>query len=311
LIPRPLEIKLLKTLRELSGPRRILLAVSGGMDSMALLYVLKSLRDKVDHQFVVAHIHHGGRNTHRDKAYKLVKQESTKAGFEFVSNIPHLREAARLPSLKSEAALRKFRLENLKIIKQLKNCDLIVFAHHKEDLLETRLIRLIRGTGPQGLAAMSEKNGAVLRPFLSFSKEDLQNYLKRAGGKFTEDPTNESSQYLRNWLRNEWLPALEAVRPGANKALASSLEAVVESLDTTPLVECLEDRKIIRSDFIALRDSDKRRVLGNYLKQQGFKDYGRSHINELVKRLDVEQKVLTFRLLKRMWLANARHIWCE
>jgi hypothetical protein len=60
-----------------------------------------------------------------------------------------------------------------------------------------------------------------------------------------------------------------------------------------------------------LTPSDKRRVLGAYLDQSGLRDYGLSHINELIKRLDVEQKVLTFRLLKKIWLANAKHIWCE
>jgi tRNA(Ile)-lysidine synthase len=304
---RPLEVKALEFFRAL-GAKRFLVAVSGGVDSMALAHVCANLKDKIPGEFVIAHIHHGaGANAaYRDRARKFVADFCAEKGLVFVTN------PGGAAASGSESDLRKFRLAELKKLKIENRCDYVVFAHHADDLLETRLIRLVRGTGPQGLASMREINGAVLRPFLSFPKVKVELYLELLEESYLEDPSNRSVEYLRNWIRAEWLPALEAKRPGSTRKMAQSLVNLVEALDSVPApVNCIENFKIVRQKFLVLTPSDKRRVLGAYLDQSGFKDYGLSHINELIKRLDVEQKDLTFRLLKKIWLANAKHIWCE
>jgi len=307
MIPRPLELHALKVFKPL-GEARVLLAVSGGLDSMALLHLCAQIRHKVSVQFIVAHVHHGSGvgGAFRDRAQQFVGQTAADLSFDFITN------PAGDGASSSEANLRKFRLAELKKFKIHSECDYVVFAHHADDLLETRLIRLIRGTGPKGLLAMSERRGVVLRPLLRFSKAQLESYLATVRGRSLDDPSNNSVAYLRNWIRREWLPALERKRPGSTRRLDQSLANLVESLDTAPsLAKCYENSKILRQEFHLLSPSDKRRVLGAYLQQSGFQDYGLSHINELIKRLDVERKDLTFRLLKKIWLANAKHIWCE
>jgi tRNA(Ile)-lysidine synthase len=304
---RPLEVHSLKFFKAL-GRKKFLIAVSGGVDSMALARVCANLKAKIPGEFIIAHIHHGGRSnkTYRDKARKFVAKFSKENGLEFVTNKSGNAESD------SESDLREFRLAELKKLKTQTQSDYVVFAHHADDLLETRLIRLIRGTGPKGLSSMREINGAVLRPLLSFSKKKVRLYLELLEQPHLEDPSNRSVEYLRNWIRREWLPALEAKRPGSTRKMAQSLASFVETFDSAPApTNCIENFKIARQKFIVLTPSDKRRVLGAYLDQSGFKDYGLSHINELIKRLDVEQKDLTFRLLKKIWLANAKHIWCE
>ncbi|MBY0384995.1 tRNA lysidine(34) synthetase TilS, partial [bacterium] len=225
--------------------------------------------------------------------------------------IENLKDIKKLPVIKnSEAELRKYRKTVFREVWRKQAFDFLVFAHHADDLFETRLLRMLRGTGPQGLRAMSVENDTVLRPFLKISKQQLSDYL--AKDVYFTDPSNASSRYLRNWLRNQWLPQLEKARPGASRCLQQSIELILEATQSAPSLDfCFDQGKLLRSEYVGLPVPDKKRAWALYLKQMGTQNYGLSHINELVKRLDVEQKDLTFVLLKKRWLANARHIWCE
>jgi tRNA(Ile)-lysidine synthase len=319
---RPLEVVLYHFLKEFRS-KKFLLAVSGGADSMALLKAFSRLAPKLDLTFSVVHIHHGPSENKeqarfRDQCFTFLKAESSRLGVDFFSNIASLEEAQNLsPQKKSEAGMRAFRLRAMGKIWKQNLFDFVVFAHHADDLFETRLLRLIRGTGSQGLTAMSAQSGVILRPFLRIKKQEILKYiqfLKKHGDemRFYEDPSNASSQYLRNWLRNEWLPRLEKKRPGSLQRFEKSLNSILEATQSVPSLDfCFDKNRLLRSEYLGLSSSDKRRVWATYLKSQGFKNYGLSHINELIKRLDVEQKDLTFSLLKKRWLANARHIWCE
>lgn len=313
---QPLEVSALRFFKSLPASHG-LLAVSGGADSMALFKIIDSLKEKLPQRWSVVHIHHGATSDSdlrrfRDRAWELVRERSSEAGFEFLSNVKTIEEAARIELTGSEAAYRKYRRDFLRQTMESTGASFVVTAHHREDLLETRLLRMIRGTGPQGLRSMSEMQGTILRPFLRFSSRDLKAYLKYRRFSFLEDPTNRDARYLRNWIRTRWLPALEGRRPGSTERLSLSLESLVAGLEKSPSLDhCYENGRILRSEFVSLENFDKRRVLAGYFKQQGLQNYGLSHLNELTKRLDVERKDLTFRMLKKIWLANARHIWCE
>ncbi len=303
--------------------KKFLLAVSGGLDSMALVKLFEQLAPKLDLDFTVAHIHHGPslvplQQVYRDDAFVFLKEYCAKKKMSFMSNIHALEDVATMESLPdSEAALRTYRKHQLEKMWKKKPFDFLVFGHHADDLFETRLLRMIRGTGPQGLASMSMEKGPILRPFLKTTKNQLREYLQSFSGPgqmpvFFADPSNEFSKYLRNWLRNEWLPALESRQPGAVRCLQQSTELILAAIQKVPSLDyCFDQQGLLRSEYLSLTLSDKRRVWALYLKRLGLQNYGLSHINELVKRLDVEQKDLTFRLLKKRWLANARHIWCE
>ena len=311
-----LEVKVYNILKPLRG-KKFLLAVSGGRDSMALLKVFEALAPKLQIQFTVGHVHHGASDnknqfTFRNRCFEYLKKHCQSRKIPFVSNIDQLADVQGLQPLKdSEAEHRRYRQVCFKAFDKYSPFDFIVFAHHQEDLFETRLIRMLRGTGPQGLVAMSLQKGRVLRPFLQTSKTEVSAYLGDSG--FFEDPSNTSTQYLRNWLRKAWLPLLEKKRPGSLQSLQQSLSLCLEALQTVPSLDfCFDDKmQVLRSEYTGLSNAEKKRVWAQYLKQKGVKNYGLSHINELVKRLDVEQKDLTFILLKKRWLANARHIWCE
>ncbi len=311
-----LEVRVYNFLRQWRG-KNFLLAVSGGRDSMAMLKVFASLAPKLSLRFSVGYVHHGPSEDKlqldfRNQCFKLLSEYCRIHGIPFVCNIEKNSEGALLPPLKnSEAEFRRFRKICFKKFIEQGAYDFLVLAHHQDDLFETRLIRMLRGTGPQGLVAMTMQKGRVLRPFLELPKAELHGYLGESA--YCEDPSNHTTHYLRNWLRKTWLPQLEKKRPGAAKSLQQSLELCLEALQTTPSLDfCIdENMHVLRNEYTGLSTPEKKRVWAQYLKQVGVKDYGLSHINELVKRLDVEQKDLTFVLLKKRWLANARHIWCE
>ncbi len=316
------EVHLYRFLKNFRG-KKLLLAVSGGLDSVAVFHAFSQVAPKHQISLAVAHIHHGWTQDaeqlqYRNACFGFTKKLSNSAGIPFFSNHRELNEPlTETEERTSEASLRAFRRQELKKIFVQTNCDYVVFAHHADDLLETRLIRLIRGTGGQGLLAMSEQHGKVLRPFLALRKKDLQHYLQgpsvnSTGPQFCADPSNRSTRYLRNWLRLKWLPLLEKQRSGAVQSLGTSLQSISKDLQQIPSLDfCFDEGRIVRSEYLTLTETDKSRVWAVYLKRQGLKNYGLSHIRELSKRLDVEQKDLTFRLLKKRWLANARHIWCE
>lgn len=315
MIPRPIEVSLYKILKEKKN-KKFLLAVSGGLDSMALLYAFNEISKKLNFEFAVAYIHHGpaaaAQLQFRHQAREFVRDFCSSKKIPFFTND----EKSQKEVLVSEQQLRHLRLTELARIKKTTASDFVVFSHHRDDLLETRLLRLIRGTGPEGLIAMREEKGAILRPFLRHSKAQLKSYLQMMGrGEkklWLEDPSNENSHFLRNWLRNKWLPALERRRSGSLSGIERSLQSLADLIaDSGNLEAYFDGEKISRTLFLQLSLTDKRRVLAFYLRRKECKDFGLSHINELIKRLDVEQKDLTFSLLKKNWLANARHIWCE
>lgn len=257
-----------------------LLAVSGGVDSMVMAEVLRRWSRGLKIQLSVAHVHHGTKVSTKQKLYRssaksLVRAWCKKNEITFYSN------RAEPLKLKSEADLREYRLRCLAAWKTQSGASHIAFAHHRDDLLETRILRLIRGTGVQGLGAMQLHQGERLRPLLNTSRAEIERYARAQQIKFADDPSNRKKLPLRNWLREEWLPMLEEKRPGSLAALSRSLEilslnAVVESKFDVGL-----RRDLVRE--FSLPQAEK--IVAGYLKSLGVRNYGQRHVRELLKRL--------------------------
>jgi tRNA(Ile)-lysidine synthase len=307
----PLEFRVFRNLKSRLEGRRVLVACSGGADSVALALVMARLASRLGFEMAIAHVHHG------PSVEKKVERARLKAR-NFVVKLAERLElryySADSPAqeLHSEEALRKFRHQTLSELRKIHGFDFVALAHHADDLLETRLIRLIRGTGPQGLKSMSLMTNAVLRPFLDESRADLEAYLVAEKQKWLNDPTNRSEEPLRNWLRRNWLKALERKRPGGGKSLARSLKLLVEALDqnSPDFREFLSDgNEAIRRDlYQRLGPIERRQLLARYLRARGLKNFSENHIMEICKRLDSAQKVFTFELLRSRWEINAQQI---
>lgn len=310
---RPLEYRVFRRVGERLRGQRVLLACSGGIDSVALVHVLARLSVRTGCDLVLAHIHHGNSSRRsiraaRDQALARVE----KLGNEL--NLPVLTRGhgdfgRNGSELKSEEQLRDFRHQALEALRVESNADFIALAHHADDLFETRLIRLIRGTGPQGLPAMREFDARLWRPFLTETKTEIEAYARETRFEWVQDPTNAETNALRNWIRNTWLVALDRKRPGSSKAFRLSLERVAEACAMRTTQESSAPGAFVdRKRFQRLGKTERRSVLAAYLRALGVRNFGATHIGEICKRLDTPRKVFTFEVLQLHWSVNAEQI---
>lgn len=297
---------------EVSAPK-VLAMVSGGADSMAMLRVLKRLRTRLGFQLEILHVHHGEdveQGERRDRACNLVYEFANKAGISF-----HVRKSPL--KLKSESDFRKFRWEAIysvwesaRVAGTAFTC--VAFAHHRDDLLETRLIRLLRGTGAQGLRAMRAwgmiQSVLVWRPLLSSSSLEIREYLALSsaslGKDWVEDLTNSETKFLRNAIRHTLLPQIEAMREGGVEALTRSLEIICEELPEETGSAFHVDSRLSRRELMSLSPEKQRAKLGQWLKHRGVESYSQAQINEVLKRLDTDQRRLKFEVCGRVWLVD-------
>lgn len=207
----------------------------------------------------------------------------------------------------SEETLRKLRYQELARIRTENNFSYLVLGHQWDDLLETRLIRLIRGTGSNGLISMSFRKENQLRPLLTVSRSEIEHYSNMKKTNYLEDPSNFSQDPLRNWIRANWLSLLEQKRPGSIKSLARSLDLISQQIQNET-VENLNIAYLDRFKFLELSREKKRQRLATFLHMKNIKGYQASHIDEVIKRLETSQKNLWFKVAKCQWSVNAEQI---
>lgn len=304
---------------EISRPRFIV-AVSGGLDSMVLLRVLHRLKPLVKFDALcVAHVHHGrSSNAHiqkyRNEAYHLVKTQAQELSFKFQSNYP---DEEPTIEKQNEASFRKYRYETLGRWFKTGGYHFVVLAHHLDDLLETRLIRLIRGTGRAGLLAMAEsrhrrkENLSTFRPLLSSSKKSLVQYATQRNVPYIDDPSNQDSDLaFRNWLRQNWLGPIEEKWPGSNLRLSQSLNRLLSELERSDWE--LDKKQVIleglpRDFWRQIGSKTKESLLSWYLRALGVVSQ-QNQILEIIKRLACEQKNYDFIQLDLVWSVSERWI---
>jgi len=314
------EQDILRRLRRHGIVRRpILLAVSGGCDSMFLLTALARLNPLLKNELAVAHIHHGPigakkMRTFRDKAQIAVERRARALGLPFFTE-----RSAK--ALHGENECRDFRWSRLRRLRdqwqpQLKGEVLIATAHHRDDLLETQILRLIRGTSLRGLAGISFRDEDRLRPLLALRRDEIEAVSRRLKIKWHDDPSNKNSDPLRNWLRQKWLPALEAKQRGATGSLARSL-ATIASSSTESATEHgsaslsamgSASVSISRQKFMSEGPPQQRQLVARYLLEIGVRDYSQGQIEEIVRRLDNRRGEHKFAILKHEWHVNAEQI---
>ena len=176
---------------------KYIVAVSGGVDSLSLLDILVR---KGDYELIVAHFDHGIREySYQD--FKFVKSIAAKYNVEFVG------KRAYLGANTSEEKARNFRYKFLKDILKSYNAKAIITAHHRDDLLETAIMNLIRGTGRKGLSSLSSSE-LIERPLLAVDKNELIYYANQNSITWHEDSTNSNTQYLRNYIRQNIMTRL-------------------------------------------------------------------------------------------------------
>lgn len=211
---------------------RLLVGISGGADSMALLHALASLRDALRCTLVAAYIDHGLRPDETPAEWDCVREAASRLGIDCVRMTTDVRGIAAEKGLSPEHAAREARYRAFAELAGQWSADVLAVAHTADDQAEEVLLRLFRGSGGKGLAGMRPQSGHLLRPMLGVRKREALAYLadKRAG--YCHDSSNDDRRFLRNRIRLDLLPLLESeYDPGIRSALLKTAANLGEDED--------------------------------------------------------------------------------
>lgn len=272
----------------------IIVGASGGPDSQFLIYLLNSIKDEYKLKIILAHLNH----LHRKEAINdenLVKETAHKLNLEFRVKRASMDDYAKTHKISAEDAGRRLRYEFFNELASQYENSKIAIAHNKNDQAETLLMRMIRGTGLDGMVAMDFRNGNIIRPILSFSKDEIISYLDSNLIPYAIDKTNLSNDYTRNYIRNQIIPEFSTINPKAGDAiydlsmlLKEDLKIVDRSIDSLyKELLVLEDENQILFDiskFDELEDFYQKRLLRKAIGKlkNNLKDISKKNIDEFL-----------------------------
>ncbi len=202
----------------LNKGERLVIGLSGGADSVCLLYVLVNLADKYDYSrkdIFAVHINHRIRGAEADGDQTFAEELCNKLGVNFICFKKDIIAYAKELSLTVEEAGRKYRYDCFEKVALENNCTKIAVAHNKNDLAETVIFNMLRGSGLKGMSGMLPVRDKVIRPILNVTRKEILDYLCENNQDYRTDSTNEGIDYDRNKIRHIILPAMEEINSGA------------------------------------------------------------------------------------------------
>jgi len=274
------------------APGTYVVAVSGGVDSIALLHALQA---QPGYKFVVAHYDHGIRDDSSEDR-RLVQQLARQY------QMPFVYEEGRLGAGTSEAEARDARYNFLRRTQAASEARALITAHHQDDVLETAIINILRGTGRKGLTALRSHHDLV-RPLLDVPKRDLVAWAQSEGLVWREDSSNYNLDYLRNYVRHRILPRFDDAARTRLWELINDLRFTNDELDyllINQLQMQSQQGRLDRQYFLQLPYSVAREVIAAWLRAHGVSGFDSQTLERLVvgaktggkgQRFDVRQGV--------------------
>ena len=268
-------------------------AVSGGADSMALLHFLLSVKDLYSFSVIAINVEHGIRGDSSIKDSEFVKDYCSTLGVECLSFKVEAIKHSKENKLSLEESARILRYECFYSALSDKKCDLVATAHHQRDNFESVLFNLFRGTGLKGLSGINDFEGKIIRPFISVSKSEIEEYIAKNDIPFVTDQTNYDQSYSRNFIRASVIPVIESRFPSAEKnvynfsKIAKEENEFLDSLAKehvklenygVKILDTLPRALVFRATIIALKtlgvkkdweSTHLKRVFGLFFKQVG------------------------------------------
>ena len=317
---------------------RIVLGVSGGADSICLLHTLSRIQKALEIRLFVVHINHGIRGEEASRDENYVKKFCEKLDicfFSFHYDIPRIAKDLKLSEEEAGRKLRYESFENVsKDIAIKEGLDFnkikVAVAHNKNDNAETILHNLSRGSGISGLKGILVRNKNIIRPLLAFSRDEIEDYLKRNSIEYMTDSTNLENDYTRNILRNEVFPILEKnVNSNVinNFYKSSKIAAEADEFFESSAIKFCENNLKIKGEDEFLLDKEallnESHIISTYIirytlrkvlksKSLGIKDIGMVHIEDIWnlaksengKKLDLKYGIKVYNEYDNIRFAN-------
>lgn len=210
--------------------QKIVLGLSGGVDSVCLFHLLNALGYSLE----AVHVHHGIRGAEADRDEKFVRSLCRQFGVPFHGFHYDVPAISRERHLSEEETGRILRRQAFAEVMKKTGAERIALAHHGNDRAETFLFHLSRGTGIRGLSSMRPTEGVYIRPLLWAEREEIESYAEKMGYDYVKDGTNDSDDYTRNKIRHQVIPLLEQINPRSTAHIfgtAEKLSAVSDYLE--------------------------------------------------------------------------------
>ncbi len=297
-------MKLIKEVREFLSNRSLVdcslvIAVSGGIDSMTLLHLLYDLKDELELELSVAHLDHGLRGTASKRDADFVRNAAEKLGLPSIVEKRDV-EALTDPGSSPEEAARKIRYDFLAEVREKEAADFVALGHNRDDQVETVLMHLIQGSGLRGLGGMDPVRDFYIRPLLSTSRRAIRDYAKANGLDYRRDETNQDTGYLRNRIRHELLPELaENYNPRirqkvkelstiAGEAHSFLQEKVTEVLAELAIEKAQKEIRFQRREIQELHPYLKKAIIRRLIREVrgSLKDVTSRHVQDVIDQLE-------------------------
>lgn len=226
--------------------KKLLVAVSGGIDSVALTYLLSELNFTIS----LAHCNFNLRGKESDLDEDFVKKLGNKLEIPVFTTQFNTEVFAKENKQSTQIAARSLRYSWFQKLEKEHSFDYVLTAHHADDNLETFLINLTRGTGLEGLTGIPEINGRIVRPLLKFSRKEILTFIKENKIEWREDKSNAQTKYIRNKIRHKVVPFLKEINPSLLNTFAKTAEYLKESQ------HILEDRiKKVATEVLTVNEN--------------------------------------------------------
>lgn len=259
---------------------KILLALSGGVDSMVLakllLAVSRQLSANIQLFFAHCNFHLRGEDSNRDE--RFVTEFAKDNGIELFVKHFDTEAYAKEKSLSIEMAARELRYAWFEELKNIHNINKVALAHHGDDQIETFFINFLRGSGIKGLKGMKAQNGFYIRPLLWSNRNQIETYAKENGIQWVEDYTNNETIYLRNKIRHQIIPLFDELKDNARQSLNFSIDCLSSENDLyrSLIDEKLSDIEFVKDDYRYIenrhfiQDNNGKQLLFEWVRRFGF-----------------------------------------
>lgn len=217
--------KFIDSLNLLPEGAKVVVALSGGADSVALMDIL----NRLEYACIGAHVNFHLRGDESDRDAAFSHQLCRDLGIPFYKTDLYAAEYAERENVSVEMAARELRYRWFEQLRREQGAVAVAVAHHRDDSVETVLLNLIRGTGIRGLTGIKPRNGNVIRPLLCCDREAVLEYLEKRGLTYVTDRSNLLNEYRRNKIRLEVLPLLESIQPSVRESISRTIDHLSET----------------------------------------------------------------------------------